>query len=154
MPIFSRRFSLWTRLYGRMLLEPTADVTVTPMVSEVVVPVIDADKILETPVISANVGNDLTGTSGTYVAYFTVPSGEEWALISGKKSPTTGTTRGQVSIGGVTLDVLVDSTSAELIDYKTYILREGDSAGLTATGNGADSDRYLQIGYSLVSLDT
>jgi len=152
MPIFSRRFSLWTRLYGRMLLEPTADVAVTPMVSEVVVPVLSADRILETPVISPVTAGDISAGGGVYVPFFTVPAGQEWGLISGKKGSTTGNTRVMISISGEELEVLVAGTADAVVNLRDYVLREDDSVGLLSTGNGADTSRNFQIGYNLVSL--
>jgi hypothetical protein len=136
-----------------MLLEPTSDARVTPMVSEVVVPVLNADKILETPTVSLTVAGDLSITAGTYVPYFTVPQGEEWALISAKKSPTSVNTRVIIQITGNNLEVLTDGTSAAIVNLRDYILRENDSVGLRATGDGGDSARNLTIGYSKISLE-
>jgi len=151
-PIFSRRFSLWTRLYGRMLLEPTSDVRVTPMVSEVVVPVLNADKILETPTVSAEVSADLSPSVGTYVPYFTVPQGEEWSLISAKRSPLSANTRVIIQVGGNNLEVLVDGAAAAVVNLRDYILREGDSIGQRTTGAGGDTSRGMVLGYSKISL--
>jgi len=153
-PIFSRRFSLWTRLYGRMLLEPTSDVRVTPMVSEVVVPVLNADKILETPTVSSTVARDLSPGAGTYVAYFTVPQGEEWSLISALKAVTSTATKVRIEVSGNKLTVWTEGTTgADVINLRDYISREGDSVGCETTGNGGDSSRGMTIGYSKISLE-
>ena len=147
MPIFSRRFSLWTRLYERMLLEPTPDARVTPMVSEVVVPILDADALLQTPTLPATELLNLTPSQG-YVAGFTVPAGEEWELIYGRRGGSTGGSEVQVDISGVRISATTDGTSSEIFNLRNIILRVGDSVGMSATNNGADSGVSLLILYN------
>ena len=146
MPIFSRRYSLWTRLYDRMLLEPTPDARVTPMVSEVVVPILDADALLQTPTLPAQVSKDISGTA--YVPYFTVPAGEEWELIQGSRGGTTGTTEVTIKISGNTLRVSDHQTAGENFDLRDIILREDDSIGMLGTDNGGDTSRNMTILYN------
>jgi len=152
-PIYSRRYALWTRLYKRMLLEPTPADPVTPSVSEVVVPVIQADRILTTPKAAQAVSN-LTASAGTYVAAFTVPAGEEWTLILYERPSTTGTTQYGVSIGGNEVYLEKEGTDESIHNVRDIILSEGDSLGLWTTGNGADSARYSYLVYNTVDLTT
>jgi hypothetical protein len=146
-PIFSRRFSLWTRLYERMLLEPTPDARVTPMVSEVVVPILDADALLQTPTLPATVSLDLTPSQG-YVVGFTVPAGEEWELIYGRRSASAGGSEVQVNIAGVRISATTDGTTTEIFNLRDIILREDDSIGMSATNNASDSGVSLIILYN------
>ena len=145
MPITSRRYSLWTRLYKRMLLEPTAADNVTPRVSEVVVPVIQADAILQTPTAAGQVTKDLSGSS--FVIYLTVPTGEEWLLCVVRRSTTTGVSDVQCEVTGVRQQ-LSSAESAGSVFYPTnIILRTGDTIGMSGTGNGADTARHLNVMY-------
>ena len=153
MPIFSRRFSLWTRLYGRMLLEPTSDARVTPMVSEIVVPVLSADKVLETPTVSAEVTADISGGTGTYIPFFTVPSGEEWSLVLVNTPTTAGNSKVQVRVNGNLINKTPASTSEQIVDMSGFVLREADSLGMRGTGNGSDTSRSMTQAYMLVSLE-
>jgi len=148
-PIFSRRFSLWTRLYQRLLLEPTSDARVTPMVSEVVVPVLSADAILETPTAYGASG-DLSGSG--YVAFFTVPANEEWHLIELFSDSFSGSVRARVAFTTANVNVTASTTSGIDKDLRGYILREGESVGLMSSGNGGDSDRNAYMVYTVTDL--
>lgn len=151
MPIFSRRFSLWTRLYERLLLEPTSDVQVTPMVSEVVVPVLNADAILETPTAGSASG-DLSPSAGTFVPFFTVPANEEWHLIELFTASFSAATLARVAFKDVNVNVTVSSTGAIDKNLRDYTLREGERVGLLTTGAGGDSDRSANLVYTVVDL--
>ena len=75
MPLFSRRFSLWRALEERLLIEPDPVGETTPMVSEMVVPVLSADLLLQTPTV--NTANaDLSVAAGTPIKIYTVPDGQ------------------------------------------------------------------------------
>ena len=155
MPIYSRRYALWTRLYKRMLLEPTGDATISPMVSEVVVPVISADTILSTPTNSAGVNLDISASpAGVAVVFFTVPLLQEWDMIMAYRGGTTGTTRAVLSIGGNEMQISGYSTSDEIINLRNFTLRTNDTISLYTTGNGADTARLLKVAYRLVDLST
>ena len=149
MPIYSRRFTLWTRLYNRLLLEPTGGDRVTPMVSEVVVPVLNADKILETPAAAAQAG-DLTGSG--FVTYWTVPEDEEWGLIQAFTDATTAATRFAIYFGSTFVNVTTSSTAAQDVNLRDWVLRVGDQIGMVATGNAADSSRYITLVYTVTDL--
>jgi hypothetical protein len=154
MPIYSRRYDLWTRLYNRMLLEPTGDATVSPMVSEVVVPVISADTILSTPTNSPTVSKDLSATAGSPVNFFTVPLLEEWNLIIANRGGTSSNSRAVLSIGGNEIQLTTYSTSDAIIDLRNFTLRANDTLSLYTTGNAADSSRVMRVAYHLVDLST
>jgi len=151
MPIFSRRFSLWTRLYDRLLLEPTGDVQVTPMVSEVVVPVLNADAILETPTAYTASG-DLSASAGTFVAFFTVPANEEWHLIEFYTDAFSAVTRARVAFTNANVNVTASSASGIDKNLRNYTLREGERVGLLTTGAGGDSDRNASLVYTVTDL--
>lgn len=151
MPIFSRRFSLWTRLYTRMLLEPTSADSVTPMVSEVVVPVLDADMILSSPAV-ADATVDLSGSG--YVTCFTVPTGAEWRLLTVYVGATLAATRVKVVIAGNEGNIEAASTSLRVVNLRDITLSEGDTLGAVATGNGGDSSRGFNLIYNTIDLTT
>lgn len=151
MPIFSRRFSLWTRLYTRMLLEPTQADSVTPMVSEVVVPVLDADMILSSPAV-ADATVDLSGSG--YVTCFTVPTGQEWRLITVYVGATLSATRVKVVIAGDEGNIEAASTALRVVNLRDITLSEGDTLGAVATGNGGDSSRGFNLIYNTIDLTT
>jgi len=155
MPIYSRRYALWTRLYERMLLEPTPDATITPMVSEVVVPVIDADAVLTTPTNSPTVAGDLSGSpAGEPVHIFTVPRLEEWHLVQLWRGGTSGSTRVVCSIAGNQIPLSGYGTTDVIIDCRNLILRTNDTLSLYSTANGADTARVMAVMYQLVDLST
>jgi len=144
-PITSRRYSLWTRLYKRMLLEPTAADNVTPRVSEVVVPVIQADAILQTPTAGGQVTKDLSGSS--YVAYFTVPTGEEWLLSVVRRVATTAVSDVICEVTGIRQQLSSSETAGSVFYPVNVILRTGDTVGMSGTANGGDTARHLNIMY-------
>jgi len=150
-PIFSRRFSLWTRLYDRLLLEPTSDVRVTPMVSEVVVPVLNADAILETPK-ATGAGGDLSASAGAFVPFFTVPANEEWHLIEIFTASFSAATLAVVAFTDTWVSVTTSGTGAINKNLRDYTLREGEQVGLLTTGAGGDSDRNMYMVYTVIDL--
>ncbi|HIA04198.1 MAG TPA: hypothetical protein EYN66_20260 [Myxococcales bacterium] len=149
MPIYSRRFSLWTRLYTRMLLEPTGADNVTPSVSEVVVPVLDADSILRSAAVAEN-SIDLSGSG--YVEAFSVPEGEEWQLLSVYLSPTAVATRVKVVINGTAGNVEAASTALRTVNLRDIVLSEFDTLGAQGTGDGADTGKYFNLIYNTIKL--
>jgi len=157
-PIFSRRFSLWTRLYGRMLLEPTSDANVTPLVSEIVVPVLDADKLLSTPYVRT-AGGDLSGTAGSAVTYFTCPDGEEWELITVVLPSTTGSSRLFINVknaegGRSNVNLTASATGESWLTMQGYTFQAADHMGMLTTGNGGDSDENMKLFYTSIDLTT
>jgi len=130
-----------------MLLEPGPADNVMPQVSEVVVPVIQADKILQTPTASGLIENNLTGTS--YVTSLTVPNGEEWFLCIIFHSGTAAPTSVRCVQTGVTQQLTSTTTSETLIYPTNIILRTGDTIGMSGTGSGSDTATKLSVMYLL-----
>lgn len=154
MPIFSRRFALWTRLYSRMILEPTSGAMVTPTVSEVVVPVIDADAILQTPIINFGT-SDLSPTAGSVdVAVMTVPQDKEWAMIQVITNATAAVSRLGISVYGQNMYLTGTSTGPFDINLRDYILRAGDNLFMLSTGSGSDSSATIRAAYMESDLST
>ena len=152
MPIFSRRFSLWTRLYGRMLLEPTSSPGVMPQVSEVVVPVIQADALLKTPVADQS-SVDLSG--GAKVAGWTVPAGEEWHLKVLVRYATSAASQISLEISGTSCTLVAQQTAQVIMlpnELNGLILREDDAILFYNTAQGGDSSITIQIIYDKVDL--
>jgi len=153
-PIFSRRYALWTRLYSRMILEPTSGGMVTPTVSEVVVPVIDADAILQTPVVAAGEG-DLSPTAGSVdVTMITVPTDKEWDMIQVFTDATSAVSRLGISIGGGQMYLTVSSTGPFDVNLREYVMRAGDALFMLSTGSGGDSSRNIRLAYLESDLST
>ncbi len=153
MPFETKRFSVWTRLYERLLLEPTAGTT-TPSVSELIVPTVDADQLLTTPTITNTAGVNISAAAGTEVAFHTVPRGEEWVPHYANKPGTTGNTTLIVVVGGVYQTLSVNNSAAiESFEFKGGLtLREGDYIGLFTTGNGADTSVAMRAWYDRIDL--
>tara|TARA_Y100000310_G_scaffold189694_1_gene189654 strand:+ start:1298 stop:1711 length:414 start_codon:yes stop_codon:yes gene_type:complete len=135
-----------------MLLEPLEADGVSPRVSTVVVPVLDADRILLTPTIAANAA-DLSAGGSIYVPYFTVPEGQEWRLLWGARNLTAANSSYRVKVGGTDYPITNPGTVAQVgIDLRGLTLRAGDTAGMTSTGNGGDSDIAAYISYDRLDL--
>jgi len=77
MPIPSQRFDVWARLYDRFTLEPSVGESGPPSVSEIVIPVTDADALVTDRVRHGALVN-LSG-SGDIIAH-TVPTGKRWVV--------------------------------------------------------------------------
>lgn len=154
MPIFSRRFALWTRLYSRMILEPTSGAMITPTVSEVVVPVIDADAILQTPVIDSGEG-DLSPTAGSVdVTMMTVPTDKEWDMIQVFSDATSAVSRLGINIGGTNMYLTASATGPFDVNLRDYVMRSGDKLFMLSTGAGGDSARVIRAAYLESDLST
>lgn len=141
----SRALDVWRRLYTRFALEPYP-ASVGPDVLKTIVPVTDADVLLRTPA-GQQADGDLTGSAGTYVAYFTVPTGRRWTLKMFLRVATTAASLVVVSVGGVAIGVSLSSTSTEVQHGISLTLDQGDSIGMLASGNAGDSSRSLEILY-------
>lgn len=84
----AKRFSVWSRLYERFLLEPSPPVGSNAYVAPVIQPVTDADRLLRTPTI-ATVLVSVTAVGDT--VFHTVPAGERWTLGFMRASRGSGT---------------------------------------------------------------
>ena len=154
MPIFSRRFALWTRLYSRMILEPTSGAMVTPTVSEVVVPVIDADAILQTPTIDSGEG-DLSPSAGSLdVTMLTVPDDKEWDMIQVFTDATSAVSRLGIRIGGTGMYLTTSGSGPFDVNLRDYVMRAGDRLFMLSTGSGGDSARVIRVAYLESDLST
>jgi len=79
MPIVSRAYEVWERLYARYSLEPGAPPTSPPQLATWILPTTSADELLK----AATGAIELTAISGNgVVAVATVPQGERWTLKS------------------------------------------------------------------------
>ena len=145
MPINSRRYSLWTRLYKRMLLEPTSADNVTPRVSEVVVPVIQADEILQTPSSTGSVSKDLSGSG--FVPYWTVPKEEEWLLSVIARPATSGSCQIVIKIAGEETPLTPNAADVSIEQPRHVLMRDGDQLGMSGSGNGGDTSRAMRLFY-------
>jgi hypothetical protein len=152
MALFSRRFSLWRALEDRLLLEATPASETTPMVSEVVVPVLSADLLLQTPTV--NTANaDLSVAAGTPIKIYTVPDGEEWRLVQYRRESTAANSVMFIEVGSAhRMGLDAGSTSEANLDMRGFIMRPGDSLGMEATGNAGDNIISSHIAYDLVQL--
>jgi len=75
----SKRFEVWSRLYGRYLLEPLPAGPPQAAVSPLIVPVTQADELLRLPEGQIN---NFTVTGVATISPFTVPVGERWKLYA------------------------------------------------------------------------
>lgn len=149
----SKRFTLWTRLYSRLLLEPDALregglVGVLPYVMVT----LDGDALLRTP-SAQNGGLDLRGASGNFVAAGTVPANERWTLGMSQRGGTSSNSNAAVSVGGVVLNRSLPATPTEMVDMTGTVLDPGDAVGMLSTGNAGDNGNNFQWYYQLELLD-
>lgn len=115
-----------------------------------VVPVTQADALLARP-SPGNDALDLTGTLGTYVVARTVPAGERWTWTHVWREASTGSSRIRVQVGGVAVRISVIGTAEETPSLGGGIVLDGgDSLGMEATGNGADTAISI---HSVVSVE-
>jgi len=75
----SKRFEVWSRLYGRFLLEPQPAGFPQAAVSPLIVPVTQADDLLRLPE-GRSENPTISGIST--LTMFTVPPGERWRLYA------------------------------------------------------------------------
>lgn len=141
----SRALVIWRRLYDRFSLEP-GPASVTPDVSKTIVPVTDVGELLKTPTIQDATG-DLTGTLGSYVAYFTVPEGERWTIKAWIRAASTVATRIRLVVGGSGANMTLSQTGAQADHAVLWTLDENDSIGMNATADAGDGSIRLSILY-------
>jgi hypothetical protein len=152
LPIFSRQFEVWRRLYERMKLEPSPADAVAPQVSEVIVPILNADLLLQTPTVPTTVTSDLSGTAGDLVIVNLVPPGEEWHMIWIYREVTAGNTQLSLRIGGPIQHVSPLEKIEISKEIRGFVLREGDQVVIRKTGNGSDTAIDTMVTYNLIQL--
>ena len=74
----AKQFNVWSRLYGRFLLEPGPAVGGNAYVSPVILPVTDADRLLKTADIETS---QVTVTGIARFVVLTVTEGERWTIL-------------------------------------------------------------------------
>lgn len=143
----AKRFDVWRRLYNRFLIEPfPAGEGDTPGVATTIFPVTDADKLLSVQV-SATATNNLTAGAGTYVPYFTVPTGKRWRVKNFMRFGTTAVSAILVLVSGsaaVHLNQQVVAGQELVLDLP---LDENGSMGLITTGDAGDGAVRADIVY-------
>ena len=156
MPLLTKRFAIWQRIYERYLLEPLNGAQpTTPQVSEVIVPVINADTLLRTPVMDA-ITLDLDVATGTLVIAFTVPEGQEWELVQIDIDGTTANhrIRQTSAASAASINISLLTTSQEIIRdfYQPRIMQRDDTIGVFGTNNAGDANRTISIYYNRIDL--
>ncbi|HIB66170.1 MAG TPA: hypothetical protein EYO33_13905 [Phycisphaerales bacterium] len=137
-----RRNSLFHRLIERYQLEPETLEPATML--EVVLPTIDADKILQTPTVA----RDANFNFQTGGVVHTVPSGERWSLIWLFKEATTGNGRLKVKISGTLINITAQGTTEIATGFPAgFILEAGDTMEADGTSNAGDSARNVSLFY-------
>lgn len=139
----SKRFALMDRLYSRYLLEPhPAGQNVQLSLSPVIVPVVQADAVLQTNGIDSDQAINLSGSG--WVTIFTVPTNRKWELVIAHKGASAGATRFGIVVSGIRLFWI--GSAAELdIDLRGITLAAGDYVQLDGTGQGGDTDISLEL---------
>ena len=147
MPIPSKRFDVWRRLYRRFTLEPEPSVGESRAgVGTTILPVTQADELLRTQKLTQAAALDLS-TGGSYTAILTAGDQERIILISVWIEATTAATHIQFQPGGTAFDFDADATAARNVDLQRLTLEPGESVGLRGTGNAGDSARAANVYY-------
>jgi len=144
----SRRFDLFKRLAGKLLIEDESASIFPPAIERLISPTLDVtDLLLDTRGVQEN--RDLSGTAGTYVPYHTCPVGERWFLIWFVREITAGLTHPEVEIvaDNVQFQLVADGTAAQFFSMSIFVLEPGDSVGMISNGNGADTNIFVNLMY-------
>jgi len=84
----AKRFTVWSRLYNRFLLEPAPAVGSNAFISPIIQPITSADNLLKTARVRTTT-QSVTGTGDK--TFFTVPKGERWTVGFIRVSRNSGT---------------------------------------------------------------
>lgn len=135
-----------SRLVKRFTLSDKSQVQNPYWLHRTITPVTQIDNLLSTPKSDVN-NEDLSGGAGTYVPYFTVPSGKRWTLKFTFKTATTAATQIICKIGGNEIFMTASGTAAVALFLQGIKMNEADSIGMDTTGDGGDANRFLYLIY-------
>ena len=144
----SRRYELFRRLTGKLLIEDEQASVFPPAIERLISPTLDVtDLLLDNRAVSDN--QDLSGTVGTYTAYHTIPAGERWHLIQLTRENTISNTHVEINIadGDINFQLVADATATQFFGISTWTLEQGDSIGMLTTGNAGDTNIFLSLFY-------
>jgi hypothetical protein len=142
----SKIFSLWIRLGSRFKLEDSPPTGLGARLGTTIIPVTQADALLQTLTIN-KIDLDLSGSAGTNVTAFTVPSGKRWIIYHLHLLSTTGSSQFVLTGGGKTVRLTADTTGVHDLDTQLPA-DENWEVKCTRTGNGADGNRECSILYT------
>lgn len=146
----SKQFELWQRMYERFQLEPLpAGLVDAPGVSQIIVPMTDADELISSPgarlTVSVAVG---AGVAGMTVAD-TVPTGRRWKLIALQAIRVTGdNTLDGFGIAdtsaGVSMRFDIQAAATEIVLFlpQPLTLEETDTWRINTSGAGVGASTF------------
>ena len=140
----SKRFSLWTRLYNRFILEPGPAAESRTAVGTTIVPVTFADLLLRESRGQTGDTPSITAAASGFFVGLTVPSGLRWHVLVVDFFRASGDNDvDQIRFGDVSRSVdVVISRFAGAANQSTVLgsplpLDEGDTISVRADGTGA-----------------
>jgi len=143
----SRRFTMFDQLYSRYAIEPRPAIdSPEPGISPVIVPTIEVNDLY--PLENLEDTEDISGTAGVFVEFFSVPSQERWHLLQVDMPATTANSSGRLNNPDATPTVLKANNTNALIlfqEIKEWRLDAGWLLGMTGTGNAGDNSRIMRI---------
>lgn len=147
----SRALEVWRRLYTRYALEPFP-ASVGPDVLKTIVPVTQADQLLQTPEIREAT---VTSSAGNIVTYHTVPAGERWEVYGYELERLAGDrTADQALIRMTNANMVINDFTAAAFDAflapQLWILPEGALMRARFTAAGATDGDWIMRVYILV----
>ena len=120
----------------------------TMVLQRQIVPITNVDELLKK---AKNAIGDysLVAAAGTYIVYHTVPGGKRWTVKRCYRDASIGTTEVHIFRVATALNMPWGGSGTAAIGVEMYdvVLNEGDTMGLTTTGNGADTNIYLWADY-------
>ena len=153
MTMGSRRMSLWTRLTERFLLERGMEGNGhVPQVATTVFPVIDAEAPLTDTVVDVSSGIDISAGGGFFVAFHTVPVGQQWTMKWAWREATLGNSQIAISDRDDFIYATEPGTGSEQVSINEVTLRAGQAMGMVTTGNGGDTSRGMRVLYERIDL--
>lgn len=153
----SKRFEVWSRLYGRFLLEPLPAGPPQAAVSPLIVPVTQADELLRQP--EGRSENPTISGTGT-VTMYTVPVGERWRLYAIAAVRNSGsftfndfrvldTSRGE----SCRVDQFTTTTARSFVAGTPIPLDEGDAVQLRVDVHSSSGTLNTQVWIEVIPLN-
>lgn len=114
--------------------------------SKIITPVTNADQIISDPKAS-NTAKDLHAAAGTYVPFFTVPTGKRWHITGWFRGGTAANSEIDITINSVQAQITAQASNSNT-QAMDFDLAPGDSIGMLTTGNAGDTSIAMSILYN------
>ena len=146
MTLDSRRYEVFRRLGVKLLIEDAEAKGFPPKVARLIQPVVDVSDLLLLE-DAATASEDLTGSAGNTVVYFTVPTGERWHMRLFSREVAIAASHLIIikAVPVINFQFTGNTQTAQFGDFAGIVLQEADRIGLAATGDPGDTAIFLHI---------